>query len=80
MYFSQEIPKIEVTKEKNKAEQIQQQFAEFKLSKGKEANALLNSVGNPTNALYEMPFEIKRKDAEGKVISTFENKPKSILF
>lgn len=80
MYFSQEIPKIEVTKEKNKAEQIQQEFAEFKLSKGKEANALLNSVGNPTNALYEMPFKIKRKDTEDKVISTFENKPKSILF
>ena len=69
---------MEMIKEKSKAEQIQQEFAEFKLSKGKEANALLNSVGNPTNALYEMPFEIERKDAEGKVINTFENKPKSV--
>ena len=34
---------MEMIKEKSKAEQIQQEFAEFKLSKGKEANALLNS-------------------------------------
>lgn len=40
MHFSQEIPKTEVTKEKNKTEQIQQEFAAFKLSKGKESNAL----------------------------------------